>query len=169
MTASMAVVSTVGLGPVSLLAQGRPKADLAARAPTGDAKPGAPATLVLDVRLPADVHVQSDAPRDPTLIPTALTVTAPDGVTVERIHYPKATDLPQPGRSEPLAVFGPTFEIAVDVRVAAGVSAGSVVVPAKLRYQACDATTCFPPTRADVTWTLGVGAAAAPGGRAPAP
>jgi len=153
----LALGSAIALGSTSMSAQrGRPKADLVATAPAGPAKPGTLVTLVLGVRLPADVHVQSDAPRDPTLIPTALTIAAPEGVTVERIRYPKATDLPQPGRSEALAVFGPALEIAVDVRLKAGLAAGALVVPATFRYQACDASTCFPPTRAEVSWTLAV-------------
>jgi DsbC/DsbD-like thiol-disulfide interchange protein len=152
----LAIALIAGLALTPLAAQSRPKAELSAKAPATAARPGTRATLVLDVRLPADVHVQSDAPRDPTLIATALTITPPDGVTVERIRYPKPTDLPQPGRSEPLAVFGPTFEIAVDVSMTATVAAGSVVIPARLRYQACDATTCFAPTRAEASWTIDV-------------
>lgn len=157
-----AIAGIAALTLSTIAAQGRPKAELAATAPASAVTPGGRATLMLDVRLPADVHVQSDAPRDPTLIPTALTVTPPDGVTVERIRYPKPTDLPQPGRSEPLAVFGPTFAIAVDVRLAATAAAGSLAIPARLRYQACDATTCFAPTRAEAMWTLTVAASAAP-------
>ena len=39
-------------------------------------------------RLPEDVHVQAHKPRDPSLIPTVLTLEAPPGVTVDAINYP---------------------------------------------------------------------------------
>jgi DsbC/DsbD-like thiol-disulfide interchange protein len=157
---ALACIGGLALAPIA--AHVRPKAELSPQSPAAAARPGTRATLVLDVRLPDDVHVQSDAPRDPTLIATALTITPPDGVTVERIRYPKPTDLPQPGRREPLAVFGSTFEIAVDVRVAASVAAGSLAIPARLRYQVCDATTCFAPARAEASWTLAVADSPAP-------
>ena len=153
----LAIATALAVCTAGLSAQVRPKADLTAR-PAKAVAAGARTTVVLGVALPPDVHVQADRPRDPSLIPTALTVTTPEGVTVAAIRYPKPTHLPQPGRSEALLVFGPAFEIAVDLEVAAGVAPGAIAVPARLRYQACDATTCFAPTRADVSWTLTVAA-----------
>ena len=41
--------------------------------------------VTLKVTLPAGFHVQSDAPLDPALVPTALTLTPPAGVTVEEL------------------------------------------------------------------------------------
>src|SRR5207247_7680419 len=41
--------------------------------------------------------------------------------------------------------------------------AGDLVVPAKLRYQACDANLCYPPATADAQWTIHVDPNAAPG------
>ena len=65
-------------------------------------------------------------------------------------------DLAQPGRKEPLAVFGSEFTIAVRVTIGAGVPGGALTAPAQLRYQACNDTVCFPPTRASAQWTLDV-------------
>jgi DsbC/DsbD-like thiol-disulfide interchange protein len=154
-TLVVAAVCTVSAS-VGATAQGRPKAELVARAPGAPVAPGTRVTLTLEVRLPKDVHVQSDKPRDPTLIPTALTVTPPEGIAVESIRYPKASDLPQPDRAEPLAVFGPVFSIAVTARVAPTVAPGTITIPAKLRYQACDATTCFRPATGDTAWAVTV-------------
>ena len=74
----------------------------------------------------------------------------------ESIDYPAASDLPQPGRKEPLAVFGSEFAITAKVMLAATVPAGDVKVPGTLRYQACNDTVCFPPTRATAEWVLSV-------------
>ena len=120
------------------------------------AAPGAKRRASLRVRLPADVHVQSDKPNDPSLIATALTVTSPSGITVDRIVYPAASNLTQAGRDKPLAVFGPEFVIQVQLTVAADASPGEITVPAQLRYQACNERMCFPPSRASTAWVLTV-------------
>jgi DsbC/DsbD-like thiol-disulfide interchange protein len=100
--------------------------------------------------------VQSNKPRDQSLIPTVLTIDAPAGVTVDAVHYPKPTDLAQPNRKDPLAVYGSEFEIGVKVSLGPNVAAGDLVLPATLRYQACNETVCFPPARAAAQWTLSV-------------
>ena len=134
-----------------------PRADLTTTVVTSPVRAGASVQLSLKVRLPPEIHVQSDKPKDPFLIPTALTVTAPPGVAVDPIVYPKATDFTQAGRSEPLKVFGGEFTIDVHISLSADVPAGQLVVPAQFRYQACDASVCYAPARADVKWTLTVG------------
>lgn len=131
-----------------------PKAEVTALAPVGPVRAGGTARLVLGVKLPKDVHVQSDKPRDRLLIPTELTLKAPTGIVVDRIVYPKASDLAQSGRKEPLAVFSGEFTIEAHVTLASGLAAGDVSVPGQLRYQACDASLCYAPARADVQWTL---------------
>lgn len=116
---------------------------------------GTSVRLTLKVKLPAEFHVQSDKPRDPFLIPTALTVKPPEGLAVARIIYPKPSDLAQVGRKEPLAVFGGEFSIDVSLTVAPE-TVGEFVVPAQLRYQACDDKVCYAPARAELQWTLRV-------------
>src|SRR4030095_13679871 len=44
-----------------------------------EARSGASVRAACLVALPAQLHVQSDAPRDPSLIPTVLTIDPPDG------------------------------------------------------------------------------------------
>jgi thioredoxin:protein disulfide reductase len=134
----------------------RPKAELTPSVTTPTIRAGAPVRVALKVKLPAAIHVQSDKPRDPALIPTVLTIDAPAGVTVSKIHYPAARDLKQQGQEQPLAVFGPEFTIDVDLTLAKDAAAGDLVVPAHLKYQACDESVCFPPAKADAQWTLSI-------------
>ena len=119
----------------------------------------------LQVALPEGFHVQSNEPRDPTLIPTVLTVTPPEGVTVTEIVFPNPVDLKQLGIDQPLAVFERVFPIGVQFTVARTAARGELVVPAHLRYQACNDTTCFAPRTADVEWRLRIAPAAAAGPR----
>jgi thiol:disulfide interchange protein DsbD len=121
-----------------------------------DAVPGAPVRAAVQVRIPDRFHVQSDAPRDPTLIPTVLTIDAPAGVKVAEIVFPMATEFVQIGQAQPLLVFEHEFTIGVQFDVADTVPAGRTEVPARLRYQACDDRLCYPPVTTDILWTLTV-------------
>ena len=133
----------------------RPRAQLTPVAPTGEIRAGTVTTLSLKVVLPADVHVQANKPRDPSLIPTVLTLDTSSGVAVEAVTYPTPTELTQENRKDPLAVLGPEFMI--DVRLAIPAHArGTLKLPARLRYQACNDKLCFPPTTGTAEWLLEV-------------
>ncbi len=134
----------------------KPKLELTPAVEPASAHAGGSVKATLKVHLPDNVHVQSDKPRDPSLIPTVLKIDAPAGVTVGKITFPAPRDLTQAGQSQPLAVFGPDFTISVDLTLAANAAAGELKVPAHLRYQACDASVCYPPAKVDAEWTLHV-------------
>jgi thiol:disulfide interchange protein DsbD len=144
----------------------RPKAEVTPLVETAGVHAGGPVRLALKVSLPEGLHTQSNKPRDPTLIPTVLTIDAPAGVTVDEHVFPPATDLKQAGIEQPLAVFEHEFAIGVNIVLAGSVAPGDVVIPAHLRYQACDANLCYPPASADVQWTVRVVPAATPIARA---
>ena len=135
---------------------GRPRADVTPTVESAVVTAGGSARVSLKVRLPEHVHVQAHEPRDPSLIATVLTVEAPPGITVEAITYPPPTELAQAGRRETLAVLGPEFVIDVRLAVAGTAAQGELVVPAVLRYQACNDSVCFPPARAVAEWRLAV-------------
>jgi thioredoxin:protein disulfide reductase len=117
---------------------------------------GENARVALRVSLPEGLHTQSNKPRDETLIPTELTIDAPAGITVKEIVWPPSTDLNSAGSDKPLAVFEQKFAIGVELALASSVPAGDLVVPVRLRYQACDANLCYAPANADVQWTIPV-------------
>jgi thiol:disulfide interchange protein DsbD len=130
------------------------KADVSPIVEADGARAGSDTRVALQVTLPDGYHVQSDKPRDPNLIPTVLTVDVPEGVTVAEIVYPATVETKLVGVDEPLAVFERTFAIGVRLSVASTVEPGELKVPAQLRYQACNDTTCFAPTTATAEWTL---------------
>jgi thioredoxin:protein disulfide reductase len=139
----------------------RPRADLTPIGERSGVHAGGPVRLALKVSLPEGLHTQSDTPRDPTLIPTEFSVDAPPGVRVDEVVFPPSTDLKQAGQDQPLAVFEREFAIGVQVTLASSVPTGDLVLPAHLRYQACDVNLCYPPTTADLQWTVHVIPAAA--------
>ena len=79
----------------------------------------------------------------------------PAGVTVDEIVFPPSTVFKVAGL-DPLDVFEQHFAIGAQVTLAPAVPAGDIVVPATLRYQACDANLCYSPTTARFEWTLRV-------------
>jgi len=126
----------------------RPKATVAAVTEHTSAAAGNTVRVALKVSLPEGLHTQSNKPRDPLLIPTELTVDAPAGITVKEIVWPASTDLKQAGQDQPLAVFEQTFAIGVQLAIAPTVAPAKYAVPLHLRYQACDANLCYPPSTA---------------------
>lgn len=151
------LVTSLSLSGVSASAQLRqPTAELTPTVEQRTTQPGQTVTLVLRVELPENIHVQSDEPRDRFVIPTLLTVTPPEGVALEEITYPEATDFLLEGQEEPLAVFGHEFTIDVRLALEEDLSPGEIVVPGSLLYQACDDRVCFVPATAAVEWHVDV-------------
>jgi thiol:disulfide interchange protein len=127
-----------------------------------DARAGGRVRALLEVSVPEGFHLQSNAPRDPSLIATRLTFSTPPGIRAEEVVYPKTTDFTLQGQSEPLAVFERRFVVGVVFSVAADAAQGPRDVPARFRYQACNDRLCFAPVTANVQWTIAVVGAKAP-------
>jgi thiol:disulfide interchange protein len=145
-----------------LLAQlRRPRADVTALIESTAVRAGSSVRVALRVVLPEGLHTQSNKPRDPLLIPTALTIDTPVGVTWDEVVFPPSTDFHSAGQDQPLAVFEHEFVIGVRLTLADNVATGDIVVPAHLRYQACDENLCYPPATANTEWTLKIVPAAA--------
>ncbi len=109
------------------------------------ARPGETFRMAVEVRLDDGYHVNSEAPLDPFLIPTSLVLNAPEGVEVRKLAFPEASVLLQVGIE--LVVFNEEFVIGVELALAEDIEPGEHVVPAVLRYQSCDETTCYAPTQ----------------------
>jgi cytochrome c biogenesis protein CcdA/thiol-disulfide isomerase/thioredoxin len=137
------------------------KAEVTPLAESDAVHAGTDIRLALKVVLPDGFHVQSNKPRDPLLIATELTVDPPAGATVAEVVFPAPVDLKQAGVDQPLAVFEQNFAVGVRLAIAP-TAGGELVVPARLRYQACNDTTCYAPTSVTTQWTLRVAPAGVP-------
>ncbi len=153
------IVSSTLVGHAQLR---RPQAEVTPLVESTAVHAGTDVRLALQVSLPEGLHTQSNKPRDPTLIPTVLTIDAPAGVTVTELVFPPSTDMAQVGQDQPLSVFEHEFAIGVAVTLAGDVAPADLVVPGYLRYQACDANLCYPPATADIQWTIHVVPASTP-------
>ena len=140
----------------------RIRVDIAPLVDADHVRAGGTVRAALQVTLPDGLHVQSNKPRDPALIPTELDLQPPTGITGAEVVFPKAVDFPQEGLPEPLLVFERQFTIGVQMRLAADVALGAHPVPFVLRYQACNDKVCFAPASVTGEITLDVVAAGAP-------
>ena len=157
-----AAALTLALIAATATAQGRPKVEVTPVVEADGVYPGSAVKVALQIALPDGIHMQSNAPRDPLLIPTRITIAPPAGIRVSETVYPSPTDFVQAGQTAPLAVFEQQFVAGINVSIGTEVGPGVVQLPLTLRYQACDASTCFPPARQDTLVTLRV---VAPGTR----
>ncbi len=132
--------------------------------PIADSDPvrqGSTVKAALQVTLPEGLHVQSNKPRDPSLIPTELELQPPAGIKGVEVVFPKAVDFPQEGLPEPLLVFDRQFTIGVQFSIDPSVATGAVSVPFVLHYQACNDKVCFAPNQMAGEWALTVAPAGA--------
>lgn len=142
-------------------AQAPSKAEVTPLVESSTVATGADVHAALQVRLADGYHTNSNKPRDPNLIPITLTFAQPPaGVTITEVVFPEPVDLVQRGADQPLRVFDGQFAIGVTFRIAAGMPAGAIDIPATLRYQACNEVACFLPVRVPTKWTLTVAGSA---------
>ena len=146
----------LALAPLSFGQPGRIRVDVLARLASDGAHAGSRVYAALEVELEQGYHVNSNQPLDDFLIPTVLTLDLPDGISVRAIAYPDAILFDQTGQDTPLAVFEEKFVIGVALDLSEALPLGDHVVPATLRYQACDETLCYLPTSVDTEFPLTV-------------
>jgi hypothetical protein len=103
---------------------------------------GKPASVALHFRIASGMHINSHTPAEEELIPTTFSIPEGAGVRLEGAVYPSGTDfhLPLDPKTK-LSVY--TGEFTIQTHLVA--TPGDHLVEAKLRYQACDNSSCMPP------------------------
>lgn len=102
----------------------------------------------LHFRIRAGLHINAHKPTDDSFIKTELIVAEPPGIDVETVTFPAGQPYATkafPGHA--LSVY--TDALVLHARILAR-QPGETMLPAALRYQACDTDTCFPPKKAQV-------------------
>ncbi|HJS25025.1 MAG TPA: protein-disulfide reductase DsbD domain-containing protein [Pyrinomonadaceae bacterium] len=112
------------------------------------------ATVVMDI--PAGLHVQSSKPLDKYLVATKLDVETPSGMSVGPISYPRPLMRKLKFSKGNVAVYEGKAMIRFNVTVPANYSGGSGDIKGKLRFQACNDESCFPPVTREVKMWLNV-------------
>lgn len=112
------------------------------------------ASVVMDI--PNGLHVQSSKPLDKYLVATKLDVETPSGMKVGPISYPRSLMRNLKFSKGAVAVYEGRATIRFNVTVPANYSAGSGEIKGKLRFQACNDESCFPPVTREVKMWLNV-------------
>ena len=112
------------------------------------------ASVVMEI--PQGLHVQSNKPLDKFLIATKLDVETPSGTTAGPVSYPRALMRNLKFSKNKVAVYEGRAIIRFPVTVPANYSGGSGEIKGKLRFQACNDDSCFPPVTREVKIWLNV-------------
>jgi len=112
------------------------------------------ANIVMEI--PAGLHVQSSKPLDKFLVATKLDVEAPSDMKVGVITYPRALTKSLKFSKSKVAVYEGRASIRFNLTVPANYSGGSTEIRGKLRFQACNDDSCFPPVTRTVKMWLNV-------------
>jgi DsbC/DsbD-like thiol-disulfide interchange protein len=103
----------------------------------------------IPVSIDEGFHVNSNKPSEEFLIPLSLTWTSTGALEPGAVTYPKPGNETVAGQK--LSVFTGKFDLVANFKVAANASAGPGSAAGKLKYQACNSNTCFPPKTIEVT------------------
>jgi thiol:disulfide interchange protein DsbD len=110
------------------------------------------ASVVMDI--PNGLHVQSSKPLDKFLVATKLDVETPSGMQVGPISYPRALMRNLKFSKKAVAVYEGRAVLRFNVTVPANYSGGAGEIKGKLRFQACNDDSCFPPMTREVKMWL---------------
>ena len=111
-------------------------------------------TIVMDI--PSGYHANSNRPLERFLIATQLQIEAPQGIRVGPIVYPRALLRSLKFSKNKVSVFEGRTTIRFSVTVPRDFRGNSAELKARLKYQACNDDTCFPPQTREVKLWLGV-------------
>lgn len=113
-------------------------------------KRGASAEAKISVSVQPGFHVNSNTPSDAYLIPLKLTWVAGGALEPGAVIFPKPRMEKYEFSEKPLSVFTGDFELTAKFKASASASQGPGIMLGKLRYQACNNNSCFPPKTVEV-------------------
>jgi hypothetical protein len=104
------------------------------------------------------LHINSNKPSTPELIPTVLHFSLPGDVVIGRVEYPAGTLTSFPfDPTQKLSVYSGDFAIKARVVAPQSAATGTYTIHANLRYQACADNACYPPKTLPLTFSVSVG------------
>lgn len=112
-------------------------------------KKGATATVKLAATLNEGFHTNSHTPSEPNLIPLTLTW-QPGPLEAVSTVYPVPQLEKYSFSPTPISVVSGAFALSTKFKVSAKAEPGAATMVGKLRYQACNNESCFPPKTVEV-------------------
>ena len=148
MTSTARYFSLLAMGAATaVFGESPPFVKIEKTAPVNVARGGS-AEASVTVKVNDGFHVQANPASQRQLIATELALEPPAGLETGKPLYPPGKPWKLQGTME-ISTYSGLFPITVPVK-AKTAKAGKYTLPGKLRYQACNETTCFPPQREPV-------------------
>lgn len=123
---------------------------------------GTTAYVAIRIKLEHGYHVNANKPLEDFLIPTVVTVEAPDGISLSEVVYPEPIEIVTGGSPTPMAVYEEEFVVGLAIDVADSVKPGAHDYTIGIRYQACNDKQCLMPRTLKIKQPIKVVAASAP-------
>lgn len=117
-------------------------------------KKGATLEVKLNATLNEGFHLNSHTPTQDYLIPLTLAWTGP--LDVAEVVYPKPQLEKYSFEDKPLSVLTGQFPLITKFKAPATAVPGPVTLTGKVKYQACNNNSCFPPKTVPVSLTVQV-------------
>ncbi len=114
-------------------------------APEEPLKAGIQSRLTIELDIADRYHINSEKPLEDYLIPTTLELEPQPGIAFGSTAFPPAQIKNFPFSDSPMAVFEGIIRIDVDIIPDSSITPGNIEVRGRIRYQACDDSTCLPP------------------------
>ena len=142
--------------PVTLYAQSASDVNVSGSLAPDKIKKGRVVRGTVTIDIPAGLHVQSNRPLDKFLVATKLDLETPSGMKVGPVSYPRALMRNLKFSKTAVAVFEGRAVLRFNVTVPANYNGSSGEIKGKLRFQACNDDSCFPPQTREVKMWLNV-------------
>jgi thiol:disulfide interchange protein DsbD len=114
-------------------------------------KPGDSYQLAMEIQINQPYHINAQKPSEDFLIPTTLTIDAPEGVALGKFDFPKSHMKKFAFSEKALAVYEGTIHIFTSISIASEFSSPEIVLNGVIGYQACDDQTCLSPAELNIT------------------
>ncbi|HJT65019.1 MAG TPA: protein-disulfide reductase DsbD N-terminal domain-containing protein [Pyrinomonadaceae bacterium] len=142
--------------PVTLYAQSASDVNVSGSIAPDKIKKGRVVRGTVTIDIPSGLHVQSNRPLDKYLVATKLDLETPSGMKAGPVSYPRAVMRNLKFSKGAVAVYEGRAVLRFNVTVPANYNGSSGEIKGKLRFQACNDDSCFPPQTREVKMWLNV-------------
>lgn len=142
--------------PATLDAQSASDVNVSGSIAPDKIKKGRVARGSIVMEIPSGLHVQSNRPLDKYLIATKLDLETPSGMKAGPVSYPRAVMRNLKFSKGAVAVYEGRAVLRFNVTVPPNYNGSSGEIKGKLRFQACNDESCFPPVTREVKMWLNV-------------
>jgi len=121
------------------------------------AAPGSVIKIVAKINISETWHINSNKPKDESLVPSELVIDSAEGFKAVKIYFPKAEDKKLEISATPVSVFEKEIYIGAEIKVPDNVKKSEYRIPVTFNFQACNNQTCLPPDGVTDTLVVAIG------------